>query len=287
MQHPIYGTFGKLYRNPFMSYFKQILTTNIKLLYTYPKTVYYSARYNAGERFILDNTQLYPHNYDIKLTKEQENEPLRLSTKLYASVREFQVLEAKEVKDYFSQKSKLYENLIYTFTHLYYINELNDNIDLPVAVYARILYAHVLLEKKGIKLERGVKKAVLDKILNRFLEKVEFADAESISQVAHYLGHCGNKHNVIWDLLINNLRGKLFYPEFTKVSHKNPHVFRYVETSEKDHSAYDKNTQDLYINGYRPVVDLYNALKQLGVSTDTQKDLELRFPMIKNYSFNI
>ena len=118
MQHPAYGTFGKLYRNPLTSYLGKLLFTNIKTLYTYPKTVFYSARYNAGERFILDNTELYPHKYDMVLTPEQENEPLRLSTKLFASTREYQVLSVRNVKDYFNNQKRLNENFTTSFKEL-------------------------------------------------------------------------------------------------------------------------------------------------------------------------
>jgi hypothetical protein len=292
MQHPIYGSIQKLYRNPFTSYIAQFLKTNIKTLYTYPKTIWYSARYNAGERFIIDNTELYPHRYDLNLIPEQENEPIRISTKLYSAVKEYQVIDVREVKDYpffGNTHKKLHDNLISSYSHLCYINEINENIDLPVACHSRLLYAYVLIERKRFNLKKKSDPEVLNTILNRFMDKIEYADAESIAQVAHYLAYTGNKDNRIWSVLLSSLNDKLFYPEFTKVTNKNPHVFRYEEVGEKDNKAFDKVTSDLYLKGYRPVFDLYNALRKVGVDADAQKALEKRFPILKSdsYTFNI
>jgi hypothetical protein len=286
MQHPAYGTFGKLYRNPFTSYFGKHLLTNIKTLYTYPKIIFYSARYNAGEKFILDNTEIYPHKYDFNLNQEQVNEPLRLSTKLFTSTREYQILDKINIKDYLGGHKKVHESLTGTFSHLYYINQLNENIDLPVVVYSRILYAHVLIEKKKFHLTVEVKQNVLDKILSRFLEKIEYADAESIANVAYYLAHTGHKSSATWGILLNNISTKSFYPEFTKVINKNPFIFRYEEIKEKSNSNFDKISEALYLNGYRPVVDLYSSLKKLDLGHDIQKDLDTRFPDLKKYLEN-
>ena len=80
MQHSFYGKLNKLYRNPSITYISKFLNTNIKTLFTFPKTIWYSLRFNSGEKFILTNTELYPYKYDVILTEEQKNEPIRLST---------------------------------------------------------------------------------------------------------------------------------------------------------------------------------------------------------------
>ena len=66
MKYNSSSTLKSLYAFKPLEYIKTLLLTNIKTCYTNPRnSLYYSIRYNSGERFMLDNKLLFP--YQIKL----------------------------------------------------------------------------------------------------------------------------------------------------------------------------------------------------------------------------
>ena len=288
MQHPYYGSLMKFYKNPFLSYISQFLKTNVKTVFTYPKTIWYSLRYNSGEKFILTNQELYPYKYDLKLNEEQKADPVRLSTTLFVATRELQLVEYLDQKVNKSLKTEIEDSLLETFNELYYINHLNKDLDLPAAVFARILYAYVLIKEHNYKV--NVELDTLNNISDKFAKKAEFADAESISQVLHYLAYVQNI-KADWGTLLSELKNKHFLPEFTKVTNSEPHVFRYVEVDHHDmkKTNFGEIGNDLYIMGLKPVFDAYKACKIMGDKVNTNssvKDLESRFKQLLDKKYH-
>ena len=288
MQHPTYGTLIKFYKNPITNYIAQFLRTNVKTLFTYPKTIWYSLRYNAGEKFILNNKELYPYKYDIVLTEEQKKEPVRVSTGLLVATKELQLIEYLEEKIDKTKRDEIVDNLLQSFNELYYINHLSKDIDLPVAVFARILYAYVLIKERNY--ETNAEVATLDAIVDKFVKKVEYADAESISQVLYYLAYFKNI-KADWATLLSELKKKHFLPEFTNVKNSDPHIFRYVEVGREDmkKTNFGEIGNDLFIFGLKPVLDAYNACKSMGERINTSsaiKDLESRFKHITDKRYH-
>ena len=287
MQHSFYGKFSKLYINPSISYISKFLNTNIKTLFTFPKTIWYSLRYNSGEKFLLTNTELYPYKYDVVLNEEQKNEPIRLSTSLYVGIKEIQAMQNSSESTTAIEKNK--EDVLRNFNSLYYINSINKESDMPVAVYARILYAYVLIS--NLKLGAKTDKEVLRNIYDKFLLKIEFADAESISHVLFYLSFIKD-YKSDWELLLNELNNKNFYPEFTKVSTNDPFIFRYQEIfdSHLKKKILSEEDNDLYILGMRSVYDSYIASKSVGDKLDFSeaiKNFEQRFPNLLENKYKI
>lgn len=288
MQHSFYGSLMKFYKNPITNYLAQFVRTNIKTLFTYPKTIWYSLRYNAGEKFILTNLDLYPYKYDAGLTEEQMNEPVRQSTTLLVATRELQLIEYLDEKITKAKREEIVDYFLSSFNELYYINSLNKEVDLPVVVFARILYAYVLIKEHNYDVTADIN--TLNIIADKFIKKVEFADAESISQVLHYLAYVKNT-KADWGALLDALKKKHFLPEFTKVKNSDPHVFRYIEV-EKDSlkkTNFGEIGNDLYIFGLKPVFDAYHACKTMGDSINTSdaiKDLEARFKQLSDKKYH-
>jgi hypothetical protein len=256
MQHKRYGLLNSLY--PTSGFLKKLFKANIKTLQTYPKSIWYSLRYNNGERFLLHDQSIYPFNYDTKITQEQESEPVRLSTKLLANINELWNLNyinsyGEKEKTSFGKnyKNQLCDSLKETYLHLYKIIEYNrkdESLDLPAAVYARILYASSIIStlknsKDGdlffSQNENNIfDKNVLNIVLQKFLQKVEYADADSLASVMYALTKFKHFQNEVWTKLIHNLQGKKFTPEFTLVQPKLPFVFRYSEVTPKNLNIY-------------------------------------------------
>lgn len=297
MQHYKYATLKKLHINPDLSFLKQFLKANIKLLFTYPKSIWYSQRYNAGEKFMLMNTTIYPYFYNIGQKQFEANEPLNISLHLATATTESYILNYPSLKpNTFSENTK--REVSEKFNHNFqYLNNLiniriedQQKLDLPVAFYARLLYAGVLAN--SINADNGNSKNTISEeaykfCVSKFLEKLEFADSESIAVVMFSLANFGVFEENIWRSLIEQLKAKTFAPEYTHVAHKAPHVFRYEEVdTQKIQSQYlDPFGNKLFLNGYLHVFQAYHALHKAlerGVNVgDMVVELEKRFPEIK------
>lgn len=302
MQHYKYATLKKLHINPDLSYLKQFLKANIKFLFTYPKSIWYSQRYNAGEKFILMDTNIYPYFYNSAQNQKEANDPLNTSLHLFSATTESYILNYPNLKpNTFSEKTKNQVSVKFN-ENFQSLNSLinirledQQKLDLPVAFYARVLYAGVVANSNfaasahsGNEGKHTINEESYRFCLGKFMEKIEFADAESISIVMFSLANFGVFEENVWRNLIDNFKGKCFAPEFTHVSNKTPHLFRYEDLDIKEiKSQYlDQFGNKLFLNGYLPVFQAYSALSKAveqGVNADDiVKDLVQRFPEIKD-----
>ena len=251
-------------------YISAFLKANIRTTFTYPKTIWYSLRYNAGEKFILHSNILYPFKYDIDNSKSQDKEPVRLSTSLLTNLLEFQIQAYKE-NNYTNEKSvKIlstnFQNNLQELYKLFQYNRENEKFDVPVAVPARVLYSIANLNKidTGIIINEKFDKEVLQFMVNCFIKKIEFADSDSISQTLYAM----NKLNLYeneesWMRIIQALEGKNFEVEFTHVSPYFPLLFRYKEVEEFSRKNLFVNEigNKLFIFGYKTLFEAYYAIK--------------------------
>lgn len=304
MQHFKYSTLKKLHFYPEISYIKSFLRSNIKQLFTYPKSIYYSQRYNSGEKFLLRDTNIFPYFYNIHTNQQEESDPLIHSISLLTSTNESFILrypnlkpnafnnsDANKVNEVFQQNFRQLNNLITTRS------DDKEKLDLPVVVFSRILYAATIanstssLTRKNLTLDQEGFELCVEK----FLEKLEFADSESIANVMFSLSHFRNFESQIWELLCKALNEKLFVPEFTQVSPKEPHVFRYedIDTKSAESDLLDAFGNKIFINGYLPVYLAYSSLKKAsenGVNCEESlSNLSRRFSGIEKeiQNFNV
>jgi hypothetical protein len=296
MQHFKYASLKKLQFCADTAFFRTFIKSNIKLLFTYPKSIYYSQRYNMGEKFLLRDPNLFPYFYNQKLTAQEENNPLNISLSLLTATNESFVLKYPNLKpNAFSitNINNVHEQFKKNFANLNSLittrSEDRDNLNLPVAVYSRILYASTLANSGS---QNDNHKLYLDQVgfemcVEKFLEKIEYSDSDSIAYVMFALSHFENYNTNVWNLLKNSLNEKYFMPEFSQVSPKEPHVFRYedvdVKTAESD--LLDSFGNKIFIHGYMPVFLAYTALMKAnsnGVNcVEAINNLNGRFPNIK------
>ena len=271
---------------------KYLLTTNLKTTFTYPKTIWYSERYNSGENFLLYNPDFYPYRYDLQVSEEKLNEPLRLSNRLISNISEFKVENYREKINRSIWQVQIKDKVEYSFNsvleQLYKTYDFNKNkkLDLPVVVSARTLYAAAYSTKRN---KKEYDNNVLKLILETFIEKIEYADADSISQVLFSLSSYGYYKPDIWNRLALVLEKKKFYPEFTTVSLAYPHLYRYKETKEREfrNSTLDEFGITLFNKGYLTVFEAYYSLLEANKNNINTKssllNLEERFPILKTH----
>ncbi len=304
MQHYKYATLKKLHINPDLSFLKQFLQANIKFLFTYPKSIWYSQRYNQGEKFILVNTNIYPYFYNYNQNQKEANDPLNTSLYLLTATTESYILNYPNLKpNTFSEKtrkevSEKFNQNFQALNSLINIRLVEDQqqpkLDLPVAFYARILYAGVVANSNFASAAQGAanKKTINEEsyrfCLEKFMEKIEFADAESISIVMFSLANFGVFEENVWRSLIEHLKAKSFTPEFTHVANKTPHVFRYedVDVKHVKSNYLDQFGNKLFLEGYLPVFQAFSSLNKAlekGVNAEDMINvLNSKFPKVKD-----
>jgi len=258
-------------------YIAAFLKANIRTTFTYPKTIWYSLRYNAGEKFILHSNILYPFKYDIDNSKFQDKEPVRLSTSLITNLLEIQIQQYKQNISPNQKSVKIlttnFQNNLQELFKLFQYNRENENFDVPVAVPARVLYSLANLNKiqTGININEKFDKEVLEFMVNCFIKKIEYADADSISQTLFAM----NKLNLYeneesWMIIIQALQGKNFEVEFTHVTPYYPLLFRYKEV--EDFSRKDMFLSELgnklFILGYKSLFEAFYAIKKATEKND-------------------
>ena len=301
MKHINYGL-AKFSPNPLVHYFKDLFRGLMRSTGNYPKSVWYSLRYNAGEKFILFNPYLYPYQYDLANEAFQSKEPVRLSSQLISSIKILQLIQHEHSANYLSDK-KTHQELIKKFNESFYelfktfeYNNDNNNFDVPVVVAARTLYASTLYDSlngpqnSATRIDNfEIKKDTLFVLLEKFLEKVEFADADSISQVLHSLAFYQYYKPEIWNKIIAQLYNKHFEPEFTAVKPLFPKFFSYREVSDFERSLnhIDPKVNDLLVKNFAAVYEAYNAINKAarnvaGIDTGILEVLEKRIPQLKN-----
>jgi hypothetical protein len=234
MKYNGYGNITKVYSNFWINYIKTVFLTNIRLAYWTPKkAILYSTRLQQGEKFLLQNKLLYPYDYSPS-SLEEANKPLNLSISLENSL-----FEADLILNYSSSskaiilKNKttdfIISNIIEKANTLSKIVNAEDEkvLDLPVAVYARLIYA----KTAGVlgKFNLNVSNEAYEKSLRLFLKKLKFADSTSLSMVIFSLAHEGIKDSSTWTLLFEKLENTLFESQFTPVQNSSPHLFKYRE----------------------------------------------------------
>jgi hypothetical protein len=262
----------------YTGYLAAFLKANIRTTFTYPKTVWYSLRYNAGEKFILHSNILYPYKYDLENTHSQNKEPVRLSTSLITNIFEHQIQQFKNYNLNIEKNSKkLNSNFDQDFEELYKIfkyNIENEKFDVPVAVPARVLYAIANYDKitKNSKIE--FEKETLEFIVKQFLKKVEYADSDSISQILFAMYKLNMTENAdSWNKILEVLNEKNFDVEFTHVSPSFPHLFRYNELEEgkRKNSSVNDLGNKLFLLGYKSVFEAYYAIKNASQNNEEIK----------------
>lgn len=318
MQHYKYAVFKSLYPNPVIHYLKLFFGTHIKTTYGNPKTIWYSLRYNAGEKFILRNYLMYPYTYMPGDIAEETTDPVNLSTKLLCSINEKDAIsyfnKTNKVNDYTPVKnnneeglansknkrklksiilkfanrfSNTFDYLIYnyrnynkssfknskklnlldanfesSFQNLHDIVRLNENANLPAAVYARIIYASAKLNESGynhLKLQK-IDNETLKNVLQKFIKKIEYADNESIAQVIYSMNSHKYYNNSLWNELLNNLKVDEFSSNYTSVVNKSPFIFRYTETKENKLRNFDKLGNLLFGQNQKTLFETFNAI---------------------------
>lgn len=288
MKHYLYSPVSARSNFQIFNNIKKILKANIKTTWTYPKTIWYSMRYNSGEKFILQDKSLYPYNYDCGIYQEKDS--VGLSTQLLCSIRDHkyyhylrktneknkQFLDIKEIKKNYNNS---FEELVLGYK--YNSERSEKEFSMPCAVSARVLYGFTLSSaSENHKLEKS--------ILSHFFKKIEYADAESIAQVMYLLAHYNYFKPEVWGKLIEALRGKHFQPEFTAVASTLPHLFRYKEVKKQGLSFLDSFGNSLFAEGYLHAFEAYHALSKAQASgqgvdaADLISDLEKRIPLLKS-----
>lgn len=276
MQHYKHAVFKRFYPDPDTNFLKIFFSANIKTLFTYPKTIWYSMRYNSGEKFLLYNPLLYPYGYEFAISIEEENDPVRSSTKMLSAINELEAVRYMDnagiIKTKLSSKKSymdaLGDNLETSFKQLHDIVRLNPECDLPVAVYARILYASAKINNsketfRGVSAQK-IDNETLRNVLEKFIQKLDYADAASISQVLYTLNTFKYYNNSTWKTLIKSLDERHFESEFTKVTNKAPFIFRYKDIPQSSFKVkgMDKLGNSLHLLGYKPIFEAYYAISQ-------------------------
>ena len=252
---------------------------------------------------------MYPYRYTLVDDLSKVKEPVFLSTKLINSIDNLQAmnyeyLEKKIVASEESKKEfiKNYNSSFYELYKSFEYNIGNAKFDVPVAVAARTLYAAAYFNNANAKENpfkqfefSDIKIETLNFILDKFIQKIQYADAESISQVMQTLTYF-NYYNVeIWNKLISELKPKSFEPEYTKVRSSFPLFFRYqeVKMSSLDSIYLGPQGNDLFIHGFKSVVEAYNSLLKASYneskidSAEICKNLEERFNNLKDNQVKI
>jgi hypothetical protein len=285
--------------------FAAFMRANLRTTFTYPKTIWYSLRYNAGEKFLLNEYSLYPFNYDLTSEISKDKEPVRLSTNLLTNITEIQALDYRVMPTLEKSNTALVkafeENLKELYKGFQY-NRDNKEYDCPVAVPARVLYGMVNLDhvayRKGSRADSYYDLETMRFILRCFFRKIEYADTESVTQVMFAMAKLELFAEEFWNELIAVLSTKSFEPEFTKVTPYIPHLFRFKELKDQQNDAtysviFNETGVNLFVKGYKPVVEAYHAISKASNNNDKINakeilaDLEARFPIVKTHSLSI
>jgi hypothetical protein len=233
MKYNGYGNIAKTYSNFWLNYIKTLFLTNIRLAYWTPKkAILHSVRMQTGEKFLLTNKLLYPYELS-PASYEEANKTLNLSISLENSLVEADYFINYTSIDRIRFHNKLTEEIFANIkekTNLLsktILVEEEKDLDLPVAVYARLIFSQSI-QKIG-NLDYEVSEEVYEKSLRLFLKKLKFADSNSLSMVVFSLAHKKYKDSKTWELLFKKLENTFFESEFTKVNNYSPHLFKYRE----------------------------------------------------------
>lgn len=260
MKYNSFGVFKKLYSNFTLEYLKQLFQTHIKLAVLTPKkSINYSSRLAHGEKFLLFNKSLYPYNY-FTSSDEEFNTSLNISLQLENALLESWFLKNENkglIKKVPEKKLEiLKETIIDTVSILQnrikYVNE--EELDFPVAVYARFIYSKKAKDVADIK-EDLIEEESFLKAVKLFFSKIRFCDSESLSYAMCALVKNNIFDLIYWDQIFKRVKEVDFEHELTKVTNCSPYLFRYKEVSKSE-------DQDIFHNPYGNATYIYMSLKQ-------------------------
>ena len=273
-----------------LAFLKTLLSTHIKTSYTNPRnTIFYSARYNSGERFLLNNKSLYP--FDVKVYNEDHaSHPNNLAYKLDNNIRELE-LKNIELSIYnnklFSEKelSTIEHSFSKVLTDLYksYKYVEKDKLELSAFVLSRIIYSisnyNKLLSNSRNRETNQFTKEDFEFLVEYFIDsKLKYADAESFALVLSAVaGEKGNKYQKLY----KRLSEVKFESEFTKVNNISPHLFKYSENT----SYLDKFTS-LFKDVKIPYVSCNTSKFSKEVLLNSDRALYLTYNALINASKN-
>jgi hypothetical protein len=269
------------YRAPVIkTYLSDLFKGLLRTTWQFPKTIWYSQRYNAGEKFLLHVPYLYPYKYQV-MDQIKSKEPVHMANNLNASIENLQAIyyERNVLNNPNAGQLANEKEFLLTFNQAFFelyksfeYNIENPKFDMPVAVSARTLYAAAYFERinnfegnsyKEMEASQ-IKSEVLEFILNKFLQKIQYADAESISQVLFCLDKFNHYPVDIWNRLIQEISNRNFEPEFTKVRPHFPIFYRYHEVSDAQNCSIhlDKVGNEIFFQGAKPIYETYNAVSR-------------------------
>lgn len=266
MKYNGFSVVKNFYYNFNIQYLKIALQTHLKTCYTVPKSaIYYSARYNAGEDFLLNNKTLYPFRVDNN-SSSKDVSGLHLAYKVDNSLSELNIYKLEEgnskVQSLFSgdKLRSINDQLSESLADLYKIYKYVEpsKREFSAFIIARILYA-LSQNNSAVSRSNFDEESYID-LLKSFIEKAKFADSDSLALVLSSLSTKGVFSNEYWTPLLNRLNEVKFEPEFTKVTNTSPHLFYYKESS----SEFSKETSDftnkVFFDGYRSILLVYKSL---------------------------
>jgi hypothetical protein len=284
------------------SYLSDLFNGLFKTGWSVPKSVWYSLRYNSGEKFLQNTPYMYPYRYPLDINKSKE--PVVLSNQLANSIDNFQAetyeklnLENPELVKVQEEFVKIFNTSFYELYKSFEYNTDNKNFDVPVVVSAKTLYGAANFKIVNStsnpfkKMEfSDIKIQTLSFILDNFMKKLQYSDSESICQVLYTLDQFSYYHEQTWNKLINELKSRSFEPEFTKVKSIFPLYFRYKNVNpESLNSVFlDKNGNDLFIHGFKPLLEAKKALQKANTannkidSHDILKSFNEKFPQLND-----
>lgn len=236
-----------LYNSVEWSYIKQFFKANIRTLYFFPKSIWYSLRLNQGEKFMLYNLNNYPYSYNNdSYNHKRQPEPVNVAQNLINNINEYEVLNVlvndPKGNKWFrmgmpENKAKCLESANNSYTEL--VTILNQTVqkstDFPVFVYSSIMQGHAFNQK--VKFSPDVKVDNPDALIGGFVNKIQYASAEGVVSALEFLVSNNNYDQGVWDVIAGSLKNKEFQPEFTHVTNKTPFLFRYVEVSDKERGS--------------------------------------------------
>lgn len=284
-----------LYANYTFNYLKLLATTHIKTCFTLPKNaILYSARQRSGENFLLENKILYPYKYNV-ISSEDALSPINLAIRLENSFKELNIFNTEKDK----KVSRLFSANFSVRVQDSIANDLNDLLkyvkylkadeaksSLPAAALAKLLYSVAQAERLYGK--EVAEDTLYDYIVSLFLQKIKFADAESLGNVLLSLSIKQKFDINVWEPLLAYIDKVKFEPEFTKVVNTSPHLFIYKETTNLAIKGLSPIGTKCYLEGFRSVFLIYSALrisaaKEIPKSYDELKKLNDRFPQIQDH----
>lgn len=239
MKHLNFAFFKELGYNPTLTTIRLLAKTNIRTLFSFPKSIWYSMRYNMGEKFLLHNPYIYPYRYNADTQGEEAHQPLNLARKLDKKVEEKFIhsyaLKTGSTWAKFVSKDqgKIIEEFNEIMNEVLSVLKYNDvkTLDFPVFVSTRILLAIATHENNE---SLDVNEEGLGKLQEMISAKLDLADAESLAYLVYSLKKLNINNKDLLQRALDELSNKYFEFEFTLVNHKSPFYFRYEEVKKEN-----------------------------------------------------